>query len=540
MDFNFNPPLITHDPKQMLFYANCSVMADKDGNLLFYSNGKWIASNNHQPLENGSGLNPGDQASLDGDSFVNLPQGSVAFPAPGEDGKYYLLHAPYKLFTLPFDFIGFAILYTVIDMNANNGLGNVTAKNQVIISDSLWTGKLTAVQHANGRDWWALTNKYLTNQFYKILVSPQGIAVVDTQAIGMPVDDDLGQAVFSPDGTKYAVTYGALPNDIQIFDFDRCTGELSNEVIIQHPQWFISPGLAISSNSRYLYFCATDTLYQYDLWAADIPASEEIVGVYDGHADPFPSTFFLAQLAPDNKIYISVPNGSAYLHVIEKPNKKGLACAFRQHAINLMNYNGTGLPNNPNYRLGPVDGSPCDTLGIDNVPVARFRCEQDTADYFTVSFTDLSYYEPATWSWDFGDNATSQDTSPVHTFPGDGVYAVCLSVSNLNGEHTFCKTVYIGTSTVDGDEKSKENFLLVYPNPASDAITIKLKRLLAKPAEFRLFDFMGKEMSVQSFDNGTGTYLLKLDGLPPGAYFWSLMVAAEIVQTGKLTILNKI
>lgn len=43
MDFNFEPPLITLDPKPMSFLATCSVVSDAEGCLQFYTNGKWVA-----------------------------------------------------------------------------------------------------------------------------------------------------------------------------------------------------------------------------------------------------------------------------------------------------------------------------------------------------------------------------------------------------------------------------------------------------------------------------------------------------------------
>ena len=63
----------------------------------------------------------------------------------------------------------------------------------------------------------------------------------------------------------------------------------------------------------------------------------------------------------------------------------------------------------PNYRLGPLNSSPCDTLGINNVPVANFRID-DSLNLFSRYFYDLSYHEPAEWLWDFGDGTTSKDT----------------------------------------------------------------------------------------------------------------------------------
>ncbi|MEO8590451.1 MAG: hypothetical protein ABI432_13835, partial [Flavobacteriales bacterium] len=70
------------------------------------------------------------------------------------------------------------------------------------------------------------------------------------------------------------------------------------------------------------------------------------------------------QLAPDGKIYISTGNGTQHLHVIHTPDEPGLACNMEQHGIALPRYFSNSLPNHPNYHLGPVDGSVCDSLGI--------------------------------------------------------------------------------------------------------------------------------------------------------------------------------
>ncbi len=417
-------------------------------------------------------------------------------------------------------------------------MGKVIDKNEFIISDSLWLGKLTAIKHANGRDWWLLYNEWMTKNYYTILIAPNGPEIVDTQTVGTSVIDGLGQAVFSPDGTKYAIINGRHDDFLQIFDFDRCTGELSNEILIQFSvgQNIASPGLAISPNSRFLYFSATDTIYQYDLWADDIPSSEEVVGIYDGHVDPFANLFFLAQLAPDGKIYISVPNGSRYLHVIENPNEKGLACNFNQRGVNLLNYNGGTLPNHPNYRLGPLDGSPCDTLGLDNMPIAKYRYEQpaplgDTLDYLRVEFTDLSYYEPAEWHWDFGHgNATSQDTSPVHVFPQAGTYEVCLTVSNVNGGHTFCRTLELGT--VSSSEEAQEVDITVFPNPCREGVNVIISDYLPKDAKVVLYDAVGRQQKAQEVRTGWNT--LRLDGLGAGVYFYQIWEQDVMLKSGKL------
>src|SRR5690606_11461383 len=123
------------------------------------------------------------------------------------------------------------------------------------------------------------------------------------------------------------------------------------------------------------------------------------------------------ELMPDGKLYC-LGNNSHHLHVIEYPDRKGDSCLVRQHYVELPNHYTGSIANFPNYRLGPIDGSPCDTLGINNVPLARFRYNRDSIiDPYRVEFIDLSDYEPTTWNWDFDDTTMSSDTSPVHLFP---------------------------------------------------------------------------------------------------------------------------
>lgn len=95
-------------------------------------------------------------------------------------------------------------------------------------------------------------------------------------------------------------------------------------------------GIAFSESSRFLYASAWDTIYQYDMEAADILASRTKVAEYDGFVGEFGAgiRFFMMQLAPDGKIYFNMPNtNSSYFHVIESPNEKGVACDFRQRGI---------------------------------------------------------------------------------------------------------------------------------------------------------------------------------------------------------------
>jgi len=101
--------------------------------------------------------------------------------------------------------------------------------------------------------------------------------------------------------------------------------------------------------------------------------------------------------------------------MMDFPNEKGDNCRFKQHHIRIPSVS-RSIPNFPNYRLGPLDGSPCDTLGLDNHPIAKYRYESaDTIDFRHIRFTDLSYFRPTRWVWDFGDGTGQIEAqSPYH------------------------------------------------------------------------------------------------------------------------------
>jgi PKD repeat protein len=60
-----------------------------------------------------------------------------------------------------------------------------------------------------------------------------------------------------------------------------------------------------------------------------------------------------------------------------------------------------------------------------------------------VSFSDLSTGTVTSWSWDFGDLATSTEESPVHTYDEPGDYTVTLTVSGPGGMDAETKTDYV-------------------------------------------------------------------------------------------------
>ncbi len=504
-------------------------ISDVNGDVLFFYNGLFIENASFQIMENGDSLNE----YTDPVTGYDLPQGGLALPWPEKKDSFVLFHE--TIVYVPNN--GFAVnalYYSIINMTHNGGNGKVVLKKEPLILDTLEFGMVTSVRHANGRDWWVIVSEGFTNRFHKMLLTPDSVYVHDVQAIGLPIHPGLGQAVFSPDGNWYAMYHGVLVNQlnfVDIYHFDRCTGQLSDHLQFQVSDLAFFGGMAISPNSRFLYAVSDKYIYQYDLEAIDIEGSEEMVALYDGFTNPFETRFYLAQVAPDGRIYISAaPGSSNYLHTIDYPNKQGLLCEVKQHSTFLPTRNGFSMPNFPNFRLGPLDGSPCDTLGLDNVPVAKFRYEQDSMYYLQVAFTDLSYYEPADWFWDLVDGSTSQDTSPVHSFPGDGTYEVCLMVSNVNGSNTYCRTLQLGT--VATGEAAPSVAITVFPNPCQEGTNVILSDYLPKNASITLYDATGCPALRQPLLTGWNS--LDLSHVPPGLYFYEIKEEGRLLKSGKL------
>ena len=345
------------------YYKTAANICRSDGALEFSTNGAFIADRNGDTLYNGTGLAPSAYTSAYPEGLV-VSQGALIIPKPSATNIYFLFHGTVD------DQVPAAAQYlylTIIDMSLNGGLGGVVTKNVVLWSGVQQAGKITAVRHANGRDWWVFNHQANNNVFNRYLVTPAGVVMDGTQAIGIVRPPDAGNVCFSPDGSKYAYYWGE--SDLEIFDFDRCTGQFSNPVFIGIEDTNAGGGVAFSPNSRYVYVSSVLDLYQYDTEASDIAASMVHIGVWDGFYSPQPplATYFdEAQVAPDGKIYVSTGNSTFHLHVINAPNEPGFACDLVQHGVQLPAYYYNSLPNHPNYHLGPIDGTVCDSLGITN------------------------------------------------------------------------------------------------------------------------------------------------------------------------------
>jgi hypothetical protein len=367
LDFNTLPPKVFKEVRQLNFsHAIASYSDPITGELLLYTNGIDIANSKHEIIENGSGLNPGDFSVRDPVNGYNNAQGLFFIKSPGSADTVILIHQAFEIIEVPpdLDLAGTRLYYTAIDISSGVGNEKVIRKNVPLINAYQNLGHLTAVRHGNGRDWWMLMPAYDSNKIFRVKISKDPQFVVDSVLIQDTIFNGGGQAVFSPDGNRFVTVnkvWAFRPGKINIFDFDRCKGELFNERSFMFGDTSFYTGAAISPSSKFLYISDDFKLFQYDLSSQDLKSSAIQVGQYLGELDPLPIRFFHMQLAPDDKIYMRTGTGNFSLHVINQPNEKGLDCDFVKGQQKLGVYN-IGIPNFPNYRLGKWADSPCDTL----------------------------------------------------------------------------------------------------------------------------------------------------------------------------------
>lgn len=309
-------------------------ISNYNGQLLFYTNGYGVYNRHHQVMSNGAALITNHPES----AINTISQSAIIVPNPGDcSSLYYLFHlTPTEL------------MYSVVDMDGDNGLGSVTQKGVRVGGVFNPSEKMTAIMHCNGKDVWVIVHEMGSSVFRSYLVTAAGVSSAPVLSpVGFTHPNiHGGQLKGSPGGDKIVMTVGGYNAGLsQLFDFDKASGKVSNAITFNTSTLTIAQrdnyGVEFSADGTKVYLTGS-ALVQYDLNGFSSGTIPTKLALNTSAGNDYGGVL---ELGPDGKIYatktVSTLNRYTKLDVINDPDKAGSLCNLSVDGLPLQNSNGT-------------------------------------------------------------------------------------------------------------------------------------------------------------------------------------------------------
>jgi hypothetical protein len=356
VDFSSGSPIAINGGEtfdSLAYSEGTSTLSDEFGNLLMYTNGETLWNKNHQVMLNGDSL------------FGNFSstQSSIIIPKPKSKKLYYV----FTVDDVWESDSSYGFRYSIVDMCNENEDGIVLPNQKnILLLDGAYE-KVGAVRHSNGIDYWVVSHKLNTNEYYAYLLNQFGISDTVISTVGPVSTYGQGQLKFSPNGNLMAVAHNqhyGFSTEFVLFDFDNLSGTFSNPIILSTNGYNVY-GIEFSPNSSVLYavFSRASPSLELRIMQFDISSGNQatinnsILSIYQTNS----ITLRGLQIAPDNKIYmVGIPNDS-YLLSINNPNLIGSGCNVQDNAVSLGSNTGDKtLPTFvAGFSYGNIDFSDC-------------------------------------------------------------------------------------------------------------------------------------------------------------------------------------
>jgi gliding motility-associated-like protein len=413
---------------QISAQEGASAVSDKNGQLLFYTDGITVWNRNHGTMANGIGLAGGHGSST---------QSCLIVPKTLDEKQYYIFTTDQEGGPEGFE-------YSIVDMTLNGGLGGVTIKNQLLVTPCC--EKVTAVRHCNKKDYWVITHQYGSDAYYAYLSTENGVdptPVISHTGSFIPVAyaTAAGQLKASPDGKRIVAASANV--GLELSDFNNQTGVISNTTEIFGNANAFHYGVEFSANSKMLYAAIHDYWYQPDfkrysgLFQFDL-SQPTITDIINSKFEVIRYTIVndasSLERGPDGKIYMTQYQRS-YLSVVNAPEIYGAGCNFADTGFVLPTRAVFSLPN----LLSDYSSS------VDSFQITSPGSCVNTAVFFNYNVAN----GVDSLQWDFGDAASgpqnsSSNTTPSHTYATAGKYIIHLIKFGPCGNDTLSKQITIG------------------------------------------------------------------------------------------------
>lgn len=326
-----------------------ATICDLNGNLLFYTEGTKIWNRYHQVMPNGNGLM----------GHYSAAQSSIIVPDLNINNKFYV-------FTVDAveNHLQSGLRYSIVDMNLDNGKGDVVQNQKNILLHAPVCEKVTAILDGNETGYWIIAHEWDSDVYYAYHLTNSGINLVPvTSHSGIvhtggaypsyPWHDGWMNAVggmkSNMNGSKIAAVRMRAP--LELCDFDRNTGVVSN--CIEAPITFDqSAHVEFSPNQSKLYLSTvssalgtTNYIYQFDLSQSNSLNNVQVLAHLTNGNEPS-----AIQVGPDGEVYVSEYNPTSDVPYLSKINNADLPLPYASYSSNAVSLtSGTsakrGLPN---------------------------------------------------------------------------------------------------------------------------------------------------------------------------------------------------
>ncbi|MBL7871543.1 MAG: gliding motility-associated C-terminal domain-containing protein [Cyclobacteriaceae bacterium] len=409
IDFNVQPPVALNN-SIMNAPEGCAIVCDRNGDVIFYTDGDKVFDKTDTEIDNGIG----------GDPLAS--QSSIIVPVPGDETLYYIFTTQAINGTAPYE-----LRYSLFDLKLNNGLGALQQKNVLLFSRS--TERVTATQN------WLLVHEYGNSTFRAYPISPDGI--------GQPIYSDIGSIhafKFQQNGEGYmkigprnnvavALSTPGTQNLVELFTLDNATGRLNNyrKIDLNEPNGQVY-GIEFSPGGNKVF--------------ATVKGSPSPSQVFEYFLDSLDRPFFkqriqqaaelgAIQVGPDGQIYVAV-NGSGTLGAILANEDTTQLSGYNPSGFNLLagTTSRLGLPNFVQQQGNAFSGPGFAFTGI---------CFGDSTRFAGTATDAIDNFQ-----WFFGDGGSSTEPDPVHLYAAPGLYTVSMRLTNrCNLDTTLVRQVRI-------------------------------------------------------------------------------------------------
>ena len=332
----------------------CSSISDKEGNLLFYTNGEFVFNSTHWLM---AGIDLFDDNTWLNGWTHSAMQGTLILPQPGNDSLYYIFTSD-SFESFDEGHLHRGLCYSMVNMNKDNGYGKIVELNTPLL-DSVGESVIATI-HNNGTDYWLISSNP-TGKLYSWLIDETGISgpINEFQSTNINCPGAWGKKniqflKFSPRGNlifKGSLCWSnegyashslmGFNNITGIFEFEGGTKFQNPEIILetfQDTTIVLWTRASFSPSGNYLYTIKQMSLHPHWLpsvierYKIDEPIDEDnIINSKELFYTSDNGVFYMFQNTPHGNMFVSGSRGSSTtqsgnkIHVIHNPNSEDYA-----------------------------------------------------------------------------------------------------------------------------------------------------------------------------------------------------------------------